>query len=100
MGIIPGKLFEYMASGSPILCIGHRNSDCARVIQETGVGGVAGFDEKERIIELILGFYDKGWRCLPTKNSKEVERYDRRTLAGEMSQLLNELVGSWSPARF
>jgi hypothetical protein len=68
------------------------------VIRETGVGEVAGFDEKERIIDLMLGFYEKKRRRSPATRAKEVGRYDRRTLAGEMSQLLNGLVESRRPA--
>ena len=38
MGRIPGKLFEYLAAKRPILCIGPKEGDSARVISETNSG--------------------------------------------------------------
>src|SRR5690606_3206070 len=37
-GIIPGKLFEYMATGNPILAIGPDGGDVGRILEETQTG--------------------------------------------------------------
>jgi glycosyltransferase involved in cell wall biosynthesis len=40
-GILTGKLFEYLASGRPILCVGNReNSEAAEMIRKTRAGVV------------------------------------------------------------
>ncbi len=39
-GIIPGKLFEYLALHRPILCIGPENGDSARIILDCKAGYV------------------------------------------------------------
>lgn len=36
--IIPGKLFEYIRSGNPVLSIGPPNSDVAKILEETTTG--------------------------------------------------------------
>ncbi|MDQ4139755.1 MAG: glycosyltransferase family 4 protein, partial [Bacteroidota bacterium] len=36
--ILPGKLFEYLASNKPIICIGPIHSDADRIIDECGAG--------------------------------------------------------------
>lgn len=41
-GVIPGKIYEYICSGSPILCVGaSENSETGKIICETGTGLVA-----------------------------------------------------------
>ncbi len=41
-GVLTGKLFEYLASGRPILCIGERaDTEAARILRECGAGPIA-----------------------------------------------------------
>jgi hypothetical protein len=41
-GILTGKLFEYLASGRPIFCLGNRaDTEAARVVREAHAGTVA-----------------------------------------------------------
>jgi len=39
-GIVTGKLFEYLASQKPIICLGPKHGDAAKVIQECEAGAV------------------------------------------------------------
>ena len=43
-GRIPGKLFEYLAAGRPILNVGPRESDVAGILEETGRGKTFAYD--------------------------------------------------------
>ncbi len=41
-GVLTGKLFEYLASGRPLLCVGIRgNTEAAQIIRDCGAGEVA-----------------------------------------------------------
>jgi glycosyltransferase involved in cell wall biosynthesis len=57
--IITGKLFEYIASGKPIVCIGPPVGDAAEILKETGQGRVFSYSDSKGICEylttLILG---------------------------------------------
>jgi glycosyltransferase involved in cell wall biosynthesis len=45
-GILPGKVFEYMASCIPMICVGDgKDAELARIVEETGVGLYLGADE-------------------------------------------------------
>jgi len=44
-GIVPGKLFEYMASGTPILAIGPLTGDVASILKQSGCGKL--FDKED-----------------------------------------------------
>ena len=92
-GILTGKLFEYLASGRPILCIGPEDGDAARVLKETHAGQTAGFEDKERMKETIKSFYQKYLDGeLPYNTSKVIEKYSRRALAEEYGRLLDKTI--------
>ena len=89
-GLLTGKLFEYLASGRPILCIGPEDGDAARIINETHAGQTVGFDDKEKMKETIKKYYQQYMETgLPSNKSQEIEKYSRKALAGEFANLLN-----------
>jgi len=51
--IITGKLFEYLASGKPIICIGPVDGDAAGIIEETGHGRTFSYDDSVGIAEYL-----------------------------------------------
>ncbi len=51
--IITGKLFEYLASGKPIICLGPVDGDAAGIIRETGHGETFDYFDSESISEYI-----------------------------------------------
>jgi glycosyltransferase involved in cell wall biosynthesis len=92
-GILTGKLFEYVATGRPILCIGPEDGDAARIINDTHAGTIAGFEDKEKIKTVVLGLYQRYLENnLQSNAHPEVERYSRRNLAEECVKLINKIV--------
>ena len=92
-GILTGKIFEYMASGRPILCIGPEDGDSARILNETRTGVTADFNDKEKMKEIILDYiknYNENQSV--TVDTDAVEKYSRRNLAKEYVQLLNQII--------
>lgn len=77
--IIPGKLFEYIRSGNPVLSIGPANSDVAGILKETGAGINFLPDDCEGMISYITSIMDKQ----PVKKEISAGEYNRR------SQLMN-----------
>lgn len=57
--ILPGKLYEYMASGRPILAIANEQSDIKRIITLTNTGIFCDYSEKEKIKETLVNFYEQ-----------------------------------------
>lgn len=93
-GILTGKLYEYLASGRPILCIGPEDGDAARLLEETQAGITVGFEDKEKMKAVVKDLYqrylDGG---LPSNVSEEIEKYSRKALAGEYAKLLEKTIG-------
>lgn len=94
-GVLTGKLFEYLASGRPVLAVGPEDGDVAKIIGETDSGIVVDFDDKEKMKSVIMDFYQKYKdNQLVTKRSELVERFSRRNLAKEYVQLLNQTIAN------
>ncbi|ESU25096.1 glycosyl transferase, group 1 family protein [Flavobacterium enshiense DK69] len=86
--IIPGKLFEYMVSERPILAIGPKDADFSVILKQTNTGVFALYDEKEKVKETILSFFN-----LFLENNLKVypvglQQYSRKNLTKELAGLL------------
>lgn len=86
--IIPGKLFEYMASERPIIAIGPKNSDFDEIITTTNTGIFFNYQEKEKLKATILNYFQ-----LYTKNALKVapiglQNYSRKNLTQKLVQIL------------
>lgn len=92
-GILTGKLFEYLASGRPVLCIGPEDGDAAAIISETHSGVTCGFDDGEKIKQTLLKFYhdSKSGVSLPERTG--IEKYSRKSLTSELAVVLDEMTG-------
>ncbi|MEC5394273.1 glycosyl transferase family 1 [Bergeyella sp. RCAD1439] len=89
-GIIPGKLFEYLASGKPILSFGPNGADVARILEETHSGSHFTYDEKEKVKTFILETY-RQWKNHDTVcnfSRTDIESYSRRALTKKLSEIL------------
>lgn len=87
---IPGKLFEYLAIGRPILAIGSPDADAIRIVKECKAGFGLDYNEKEKLKEVI-------WQLFQEKNSTKpdkaaIQRFSRRALTRELVTLLNDNV--------
>ncbi len=86
--IIPGKLFEYMVSNRPIVAIGPNGSDFAEIITETNTGVFFDYSEKMKLKSVILDFYNQFLEGKLQANGIGLQRYSRKNLTKELSQLI------------
>ena len=90
-GIIPGKLFEYMAARRPILALGPEKWDVERILNETGSGNYFNYQEKKELKHRILSYYQLFLKKELTSNSRNIEKYTRKNLTGKLADLLKQL---------
>jgi len=104
--ILPGKLFEYLASRRPILGIGQEDGAMAQVLRETGAGTMCDWNNEAGIRAALSDAWeqfrrgdstDKPWNDdlqpqAPVKpwNDAAVARYSRRSLTRELARLLED----------
>lgn len=92
-GLLTGKLFEYLSSGRPILCIGPEDGDAAHIISETKAGITVGFNDKEKMKETIKALfnqYETG--TLQGCDSQSIEKYSRKALTGEFVEMMDKII--------
>ena len=90
VGNLPGKLFEYLASGKPILGVGAVNGDAAEILRQTKAGVI-----KDRIdvegIKIKVRQYYEGWKAGNVNESTNIQIYSRRHLTDKLISVLEQL---------
>lgn len=94
-GILTGKIFEYVASGRPVLAIGPTDGDMAIFLNETKSGTIIDFGNKDTMKETIKSLFLKYKdNQLETNKNKEIEKYSRRALAKEYVRLIEKIINT------
>jgi hypothetical protein len=89
--ILPGKLFEYLVSGRPILAMGPAGSDFASIIQETQSGSFFTYDQKTAVKNYISSCFTAYKKDSLHSTAVGVEKYARKNLTQQLAQLLTTL---------
>ena len=90
--VLPGKLFEYLASRRPILGIGQTDGAMARIIGNTGSGVVYDWDQESKIRACIDFCWDEFRQGELDDNSSDISEYTRRGLTHRYASLLDEIT--------
>jgi len=90
-GILTGKLFEYLASGRPIVGIGPVDGDAASVIRECGAGEMVGYTDKVRLKAVLTEWIQGHHKGKPSKTPSGASAYSRRNMTARIVDLLNQL---------
>ncbi len=90
--IIPGKLYEYLGSGRPILAIGPKDSDSAHVLEITKGGVVHDYDDLDGLKSRIMDYFSLYQAGSLMGSAEEIQKFTRRSLAGEYAKLLSEVA--------
>lgn len=89
-GIIPGKLFEYLASGNPILSVGPPKADVAKILEETCAGEHFLYHQKEEM-KAYLRALISGESSME-RNVAAIAQFSRERLTGKLAALLDNLI--------
>lgn len=90
-GRVPGKIFEYMISGTPVLSIGPEDGDSAKIINETGTGYTVGFQNKEKMKMHLLKLYSAYKTGTNLFNIRGIEKYERKNLTADLVSIMENL---------
>jgi len=85
--IITGKIFEYIATGKPIICIGPEDGDAAGIINEAGSGKTFKYDDEKGIYNFVK--YLKVNEI--TSNKISVSGFNRKNLTAKIASILRDL---------
>lgn len=97
-GVIPGKLFEYLAANRPILCIGDVNGDAANIIAECKAGFTCDFKNAAEMKNVLLKLFEQYKNNTLHIAGVNAENYTRKKGAQQFAEIIYRLAGSELPA--
>lgn len=92
-GYMPGKLFEYLATGVPVLGVGPDNGDAAALLNETNAGEMIPENDPDKISSVVMEMYQR-WRNreAPVGGNRNIEQYSRKGVTMKLSGVLADQV--------
>jgi glycosyltransferase involved in cell wall biosynthesis len=90
---IPAKAYEYLYAGRPIIGLANPEGDTGRLLRRFGIPGIAALEEEDSIVKMLetaLPQIRKGQ--YPTPARQAVMELSRRSGAGKLAELLDELT--------
>lgn len=86
-GYMPGKLFEYSATGLPILGVGPMEGDAAAFFKESKTGNMIASEDSAGIQETLM-LHFKNWQAPSSSSINATAKYSRRAMTEKLTQLL------------
>jgi len=93
-GMITSKLYEYLASGRPVLGIGPPDGDANAVLRDAEAGRVVSWSDDRAAADVVRGHYD-AWAAGSPRDGASfdaIQHHNRQHQAERMAQLFDELV--------
>jgi hypothetical protein len=90
--VTTGKIFEYISSGRPVLCVGPVAGDAAGIISETNSGISVDQQDLKSIKTAIKNYYLLYKQAKLKSESKDISKYTRRNLTKKLAEILDDMI--------
>ena len=90
--VLPGKLFEYLASWRPVLGIGQPDGAMSIILNTTKTGLVLDWEDKRSIARFIDLCWERHLAGGLTVEDADISQFTRRNLTHRMAQLFDTLA--------
>lgn len=90
-GRVPGKLFELMRSGKPILALGPVDGDVAQLLRQTGTGETFDYEDAAGVQSFLMRYFS-GTLDLPRDGALAVDALSNEKGAAKLAGLLEEAI--------
>lgn len=90
--VLPGKLFEYLASWRPVLGIGQPDGAMSMILNTTKTGLVLDWEDKESISRYIDYCWERHLKGELTVEDADISQFARKALTKRMAELFNRLI--------
>ena len=86
---MPGKVFEYLATGKSIMLIGPPDSKAAQIIKQAKAGTAFDYDDAEGMKKFMLQQYQFFQeKKHPETDSDYIQRFSRKSLTGRIAEII------------
>ncbi len=89
LGILPGKIFEYLAARKPIICVGPAGSDADDILRQCGAGQAFPYLDYAAMLAYLENLVAQ-WQTTSNLDlpGNAHTRYSRRALTEQLVELL------------
>lgn len=88
-GIIPGKIFEYLATGKQIISFGPSEADVSKILKETHAGKHFSYEDSESVKSFIMEKFDLWKNGHLETNTGNITQFSRKTLTKKLADILD-----------
>ena len=90
--LFTGKVFEYIGAGRPIVMIGPDPSPLAKILRDTGLGLISGYEQPEETAEQLESLYGDGLPTLTSENEAAIDQYNARHQTARLGEIFMEVT--------
>ena len=90
--VLPGKLFEYLASWRPVLGIGQPDGAMSMILNTTKTGLVLDWEDKRSIARFVDLCWERHKKGELTVDDADISQFTRRNLTRRMAQLFDKTI--------
>jgi glycosyltransferase involved in cell wall biosynthesis len=94
---IPAKVYEYLASGSPILALLDPDQETAQILRATGGAAIVSADDPGTLYDALARALRERRLDVPPRNAAAMAAFERRNLTAQLAGALDRVV-SEAPA--
>ena len=87
-GIIPGKIFEYLATGKQIVSFGPKDSDVKKILEETHAGKHFSYDDESELKVFLMQKFQEWKSGIAHSQTENIEQFSRKNLTKKLTELL------------
>lgn len=91
-GIIPGKVFEYLATKNHIISFGPKDSDVEKILNKTKLGRHFTYSDRELVKKYIMEQYYIWKNNIRSSEEINIEMFSRKNLTGKLVEVLNNFL--------
>ncbi|MCB9059579.1 MAG: glycosyltransferase family 4 protein [Calditrichae bacterium] len=93
--ILPGKTFEYMNTGKPILALGPEDGEVARILLESKTGVTIDYGDEERILAHLRQLLkSEKEESMIAPDLAILKKYNRRNLTADLVRIFDEVINT------
>jgi glycosyltransferase involved in cell wall biosynthesis len=103
---LPGKMYEYLATGRPVIALTHPEGDAGRILQRIGGGVAVATDDPGALLAVIAQVCRDKRLAAPPRDADALSAFERPNLTRRLALLLDEITtrtplpaGSSRPSR-
>jgi glycosyltransferase involved in cell wall biosynthesis len=98
-GIVTGKVYEYVASGRPVIGIGPKGGEAEHVLARSGAGRMFDFEDHEGVRAYLRTLYDAWAAGEPVRgaSAESAAPFSRRTRTRELADVLDRVAAGVGP---